>query len=89
MKDEELILTKAELNHQMFANMRPNLFILRASRGLSQKDAEKEVGLKPKRWEQLEQRIGKPALEELMLISQYFSIPMDDILYKKFKVIFI
>ncbi len=90
MQDKpDFVVTKKDLNHAKFSNMRPNLFILRCSKGLSSREADDNIlQTKIKRWEQLEQRIGYPTLDELMLISEFFNIPINDILYKKYKIIF-
>lgn len=89
MKSKTILQSKQELNHAKFAQMRPNLFILRSSKGFSSREADNNI-LKSsvKRWEQLEQRIGYPTLDELMLISEFFEVPINDILYKKYKIIF-
>lgn len=89
MYGNEVVNTKKELNHAKFANMRPNLFILRSSKGFSLKEADRQI-LKStvQRWEQLECRIGYPTLDEMMLISEYFEVPINDILHKKYKIVF-
>lgn len=86
---QESIISRKDINHQKFANMRPNLFILRASKCLTSREADEQI-LKTsiKRWEQLEQRVGYPNIDELMKISEFFQVPIDDILYKKYKIIF-
>lgn len=85
----KMIESKKTLNHAKFANMRPNLFILRCSKGLTSREAD-DLILKTtvKRWEQIEQRIGYPTLDEMMSISDFFEIPINDILYKNYKIIF-
>jgi transcriptional regulator with XRE-family HTH domain len=81
-------VSNKEINRQKFHRMRPNLYILRCAKGMSQKECEEACGLKSKRWEQLEARIGYPTLDEMINISEFFGIPIDHILNKSYKIIF-
>jgi transcriptional regulator with XRE-family HTH domain len=85
----EEIITRKELNFQKFAKMRPNLYILRCARGLSLKEIAKQIDIGGTRWEQLECRVGYPTIDELMKISEFFNVSIDDILYKDYKIIFV
>lgn len=79
----------SEENFKRFANLRRNLRLLRAHAGCSAQALGKEVGFKKYyRINDLEEGRGIPKLEEIEILAKYFNISIDDLLYKKGRIIF-
>jgi DNA-binding XRE family transcriptional regulator len=69
--------------------MRTNLRLLRAKVGLSAEALGKEIGFaKHYRFIDLEYGRGTPKLDEIEMIARFFEITIDDLLYKKARLIF-
>lgn len=72
-----------------FENLRTNLRLLRALSGVSAETAGKAAGLeKHYRFFDLESGRGVPKLDEIEKLAKYFKTTIDDLLYKKARIIF-
>lgn len=72
-----------------FENLRTNIRLLRAKTGLSAEACGKEAGFdRLHRIVDLEYGRGIPKLEEVELLAKYFNITIDELMYKKAKIIF-
>lgn len=82
-------LTLAENREMLFENFRTNLRILRGQTKISAVELSKEIGIESgSRIQALEYGRGNPTMEEVIIISKYFNINIDDIMNKKAKIIF-
>lgn len=82
-------LSLKETRNKYFDKFRRNLRILRASMDISAVDLSKKIKLKNgKRCIDLEYGRGNPTTEELIAITNYFKITLDDILNKDAKISF-
>ena len=82
-------ITLAEKRDMMYEKFRTNVRILRAHKGISGSDCSKEIGLKDgKRLIALEYGRSNPTMEEMIAISKYFSVTIDDLLSKEAKIEF-
>lgn len=79
----------AEARNMIYEKFRTNIGILRAKEGLSGCEAGEKIGLKNgKRMIDLEYGRATPELEEVMLISKYFNVSIDEIINKSATIIF-
>ena len=79
----------SDLRDMVYEKFRTNCRVLRALRGLSGCEAGEGIGLKNgKRMIDLEYGRANPTIEELIAISKYFGVSMDNILHKKALVSF-
>lgn len=86
-RDERLTLKQTR--DKTFDCFRRNLRILRASVDISAVELSAKLPLKNgKRCIDLEYGRGNPSTEELLSISKYFKVPLDDLMFKKAKIIF-
>lgn len=63
-----------------------NLRLLRRTKGLSGKDLSKELGMHPKRINNMEVKNVPPSLEDLVLVADYFKISFDKLISEKIKL---
>ena len=59
-----------------------NLKLLRKNRKLSQEDVSKKIGLTRSSYSGYENGVAEPGIENLVLISEFYKIPLDDIIKK-------
>jgi transcriptional regulator with XRE-family HTH domain len=62
---------------------RYNIGLLRVSKELKSDDIEKELGFANKRYNNLEGKHHLPNFEEIVLIANYFNVPMSVLLDSK------
>lgn len=86
-KLERVSLT--EQRNMIYEKFRTNIRLLRAKKGLSGCEASEAIGLENgKRIINLEYGRGNPTLEEMLLISKYFNVAIDDLMNKEADIIF-
>lgn len=82
-------VTLAEARDMMYEKFRTNIRLLRAKEGWSGCEAGEKIGLKNgKRVIDLEYGRGNPTMEEMILISNAFKVPIDSILHKDAQITF-
>lgn len=83
-------LTLAQSRDLFYEKFRTNLRILCGSVGKSMVDLARELNLKSgSRITDLQYGRGIPSIEELHIITKYFGITTDDILFKTAKITFV
>lgn len=88
-KPREERLTLKESRDKKFDKFRRNLRMLRASIDISAVELSSKLPLKNgSRCVDLEYGRANPTLEELISISKYFKVPLDDLLNLTAKIIF-
>jgi transcriptional regulator with XRE-family HTH domain len=65
-------------------NLASNLKIIRKLRELSQEEASKALGLTRSTYSGYENGIAEPGLQNLLAISDFFKIPLDDLIRRDF-----
>ena len=60
-----------------------NISRLRTSRGLSQSDLGKEIGLTPSAISNIENAVSYPSIDTLIRFAEFFSVTMDYLLSNK------
>lgn len=86
-KLERVSLSK--LRDMVYEKFRTNCRVLRALRGLSGCEAGTDIGLKNgKRMIDLEYGRANPTIDEVIAISKYFGVTMDNLLHKEAIVTF-
>lgn len=83
-------ITLSAARDLLYEKFRVNLRLLRAKRGWSGCETGEKIGLKNgKRIIDLEYGRANPTMEEMVLISNFFQVPIDYLLNKEAQVTFI
>ena len=86
-RPERVSLSKGR--DMLYEKFRTNLRVLRGKTDVSAVDLSKQIGLESgARISNLEYGKGNPTVEELVLITKYFCISIDDILHKEAVITF-
>jgi transcriptional regulator with XRE-family HTH domain len=88
-KPREERLSLKESRNMAFEKFRRNIRILRASLDISAVEMAKKMKLKNgKRYVDMEYGRGNPTTEELLIISKWFKVSIDELLFKEAKITF-
>ena len=82
-------LSLSQGRDMLYEKFRTNLRVLRGKTDVSAVDLSKEIGLESgARISNLEYGKGNPTVEELVLISKFFNVTIDDLLHKEAVITF-
>jgi transcriptional regulator with XRE-family HTH domain len=70
------------MNHQVKAYLYKNLAFLRKKKGMSQQYVADALGINQKRYAAWEENRNEPGILNLITLSQFFKLSIDDLLLK-------